>query len=403
MEIVYYYCEATQARIPFYSYAPKLFSVFVKQGGVWNQSQREFIFKQVDDDRLIDNARLVIDKFPDIVCVFVRENSIAPFQVYGFSQRAWWFDDKDSNFKQSGVGEDFSRQSKGVLAVYKLSKAPEKFSEHWRAKLEEDLRSRKYSPRTLRAYLYYNALICRFLQKPPEEIHSEDIVKFLAALEKQKDYSSSSLNLAISAIKFFYKYVLEKDYVYERNRPKHDRRLPMILSKAEISKILSHEKNLKHRLLLMLAYSSGLRVSEVVNLKKEHIDISRGVIHVEFAKGRKDRCTILSQKAALVIAEYLSTYDIQTWLFPGQPVTKALSIRSAQKIFDKAVRHAEIHKKLSIHSLRHSFATHLIESGTDIRYIQTLLGHSNLRTTERYTHIAQSSVLNIRSPLDTLL
>jgi site-specific recombinase XerD len=211
------------------------------------------------------------------------------------------------------------------------------------------------------------------------------------------------MNLAISAIRFFYKRVFKNDIVSDQRRPRHDKNLPMVLSRTEIDKILNMENNIKHRLLLMLAYSSGLRVSEVVALKREHIDISRGIIHVKRGKGRKDRLTILSEKAACLFTEYCSLYDIQTWLFPGQPATHPLTIRSAQKIFDKAVHRAEILKKTSIHSLRHTFATHLLENGTDIRYIQSLLGHSSLRTTERYTHIAKGSVLKIQSPLDAIL
>ena len=275
-----------------------------------------------------------------------------------------------------------------------------KFQEHWRLKLEAELRSRKYSPCTLNSYVYYNRLLCDTLQKAPEEIYPEDITQFLANVEKNRAYSSSSMNLAISAIKFFYKKVLKKDIPKEQRRPRHDEKLPMVLSKTEVNKILNTENNIKHRLLLMLAYSSGLRVSEVVGLKMEHFDITRGVIYVKQGKGRKDRCTILSQKAIQLITDYLSSYNIQTWLFPGQPTTHHLSIRSAQKIFDKAIRRTEIAKDVSIHSLRHTFATHLLESGTDIRYIQALLGHSSIRTTQRYTHIASGSVLNIKSPLD---
>jgi len=167
-------------------------------------------------------------------------------------------------------------------------------------------------------------------------------------------------------------------------------------------KILNAEKNLKHRFLLTLVYSSGLRVSEVVALKKEHIDLSRKVIYIKRGKGRKDRCTLLSEKAARLFAEYCKITEIKNWLFPGQPATSPLSIRSAQKIFEKATHQADIHKEVSIHSLRHTFATHLLENGTDIRYIQNLLGHSSLRTTERYTHIAKGSILNIISPLDAM-
>jgi site-specific recombinase XerD len=279
---------------------------------------------------------------------------------------------------------------------------PEKLSEHWRAKLETELRSRKYSLQTRRAYIYYNRLICRTLQKPPEQIQPDDITEFLALMEKDKEYSASAMNLAISAIKFFFKYILKTDAVSEKHRPRHDGRLPMILSKEEISKIFLLEKNPKHRLLLMLVYSSGLRVSEVVALKKEHIDLSRKVIYVRLGKGRKDRSTLLSEKAAQYIVEYYKYFNTEKWIFPGQPINHHLSIRSAQYIFDKAVHRANIQKKVSIHGLRHTFATHLLESGTDIRYIQTLLGHVSIRTTERYTRVARRNVLNIKSPLDTL-
>jgi site-specific recombinase XerD len=279
---------------------------------------------------------------------------------------------------------------------------PEKFSENWLSKLDDELRSRKYSLQTRRAYIYYNKLICRTLQKTPEEIHSNDVTEFLANMEKTGKYSASAMNLAISAIKFFFVNILNKDDITDRHRPRRDGRLPVILSKEEVAKILSLEKNPKHRLLLMLTYSSGLRVSEVVALKKEHIDLSRKVIYVRLGKGRKDRSTLLSEKAVSFLEEYYDFFGIEKWLFPGQPPTRSLSIRSAQNIFTKAVRRAGLLKEISIHSLRHTFATHLLESGTDIRYIQTLLGHASLRTTERYTHVARRSVLSIKSPLDTL-
>jgi site-specific recombinase XerD len=152
----------------------------------------------------------------------------------------------------------------------------------------------------------------------------------------------------------------------------------------------------------MLIYSSGLRVSEVVSLKKEHIDLSRQVILVYQGKGRKDRYTMLSKKIVDFLEEYYKVFEIDKWIFPGMPATQHLSIRSAQHIFEKAIRHAGITKKISVHGLRHTFATHLLETGTDIRYIQVLLGHSSLRTTERYTHVAKRNVLKIKSPLDLI-
>ncbi|MDR0669256.1 MAG: tyrosine-type recombinase/integrase [Treponema sp.] len=279
---------------------------------------------------------------------------------------------------------------------------PEKFSPLWAAKLESELRSRKYSLRTIRSYLHYNRYFCRRVQKGPEDVDSDDVRNYLAYLDKTLDLSTSSMNIAISAIKFFYNYVLKKDVVREQHRPRLDKKLPAVLAESEVKDLLDCEKNPKHRLLLMLAYSSGLRVSEVVALRKEHIDFRRKTILVRSGKGRKDRYTLLSDRAADFIQRYCALYGIDGWLFPGRVSSRHLSIRSAQNIFTKALNKARIIKPLSIHSLRHSFATHLLENGTDIRYIQDLLGHSTLRTTQRYTHVAHRTILKIRSPLDNL-
>jgi len=369
----------------------------------------------------IFRPKLNIETFRKILAdtpfVWVEEDSPDPVKVFGFLKYAkdeytdncFIEQDKENKINcidlltdNSDASVSFSVSANVKDTAWVSPALSDKFPKYWRLKLEEALRSRKYSFRTLRSYVYYNNLLCRTLQKFPEEIRSDDITTFLAAVEKDKGYSASSMNLAISAIKFFYNTVLKGKASVEPHRPSHDKKLPMVLSKSEIQKVLNTEKNLKHRLLLTLAYSSGLRVSEVVALKKEHLDLSRRIIYVKLGKGRKDRCTILSEKAVFLINDYYKLYAINTWLFPGQPATHHLSIRSAQKIFDKAVRHADILKEVSIHSLRHTFATHLLENGTDIRYIQSLLGHSSLKTTERYTHIAQRNVLNIQSPLDSI-
>ena len=330
----------------------------------------------------------------------VKENSPKPLRVIGFLERPW----EDKLINSFALKDEALNPSHTIkrTTTHKAS-VPEVFQDYWKTKLETELRSRKYSPLTQRSYLYYNRLLCQTLQKSPEDINSEDITKFLAGMEKNREYSASSMNIIISAIKFFYKFVFRQEKINMQHRPRQDRRLPMVLSKMEIQKMLNMESNIKHRLLLTLAYSSGLRVSEVVFLKKEQIDTSRGVIYIKLGKGRKDRCTLLSEKAARLFSEYCTLFNIQTWLFPGQPETRHITIRSAQKIFVKAVKRAEINKEVSIHSLRHTFATHLLENGTDIRYIQTLLGHSSIRTTERYTHIARTSFLSIKSPLDTML
>ncbi|MCL2762198.1 MAG: site-specific integrase [Treponema sp.] len=401
MEVVYFFNEADTIRIPFFNYDKNLFRLLVSVGnGVWNNERQEFMFSRNGNTNRFDP---VFASFP---CVQVEEDTSAPLKIAGFWERPWEQSANGYPVKQNKTNlhhqTEHSSHAPTMFTMFDPLPLPEQFPEHWETKLESELRSYKYSPQTRRAYLYYNRLLCRTLQKSPEDIKPNDITQFLAAIEKDRDYSAASMNLAISAIKFFYRRIMKNESITEQHRPRHDGRLPMVLSKTEISKIFAMESNPKHRLLLMLVYSSGLRVSEVVALKREHIDLSRKVIYIRQGKGRKDRYTILSEKVTECITEYCAFYDIKTWLFPGQPASQPLSIRSAQHIFDKAVRHAQIPKKISIHGLRHTFATHLLESGTDIRYIQDLLGHSSLRTTERYTHVARRSVLNIKSPLDTL-
>ena len=369
-------------RVPYIRYGKYQFSKLLDQGGVWDQAGNQFIFE------LNKNVEEFSRKSAGKPCVLVDVNSSVPVRVFGLSL---WEDIQKEDIITDKTPYNVPHTEKSRY-----------FPENWQIKLEAELRSRKYSKRTIGCYLYYNQLLCRTLQKSPEQILPEDCKQFLAIIEKDKEYSASSMNLAISAIKFFYTNILKKNIISEKTRPIHDKKLPMVLDKAEIAKILSLEKNIKHRLLLMLVYSSGLRVSEVVSIKKEHIDLSRKVLYIKLGKGRKDRYTILSEKAAHLLKEYIVLHDIQNWLFPGQHPTRHLSIRSAQYIFDNAVHAAQIQKKVSIHSLRHTFATHLLENGTDIRYIQSLLGHASLRATERYTHVARRSILNIKSPLDTI-
>ena len=397
MDTVYLFCESGFVRIPFIGYDPYLFELLKGKGGSWNSALREFV---LTGKARADELNALLSEF---IRIKVDKSSVIQLQIFGFFERIWDepvpepAPEPAPRLKSGGsIGDvpDFSMRSMLPL--------PEKFSESWKSALENELRSVKYSRQTIRTYIFFNRLLCQLLQKTPEEIRAEDIKKFLAMIEKDKMYCASSMNLAISALKFFYKRVLKSNLVDEQNRPNHDKNLPIVLAKSEVAKMLTSEKNPKHRLLLMLAYSSGLRVSEVVALKREHIDFARGVINVRHGKGRKDRMTILSEKAAAFITEYCDFYDIQTWLFPGQNPKNPLTIRSAQHIFDKAVRNAGIQKSVSIHSLRHAFATHLLEGGTDIRYIQSLLGHASLRTTSRYTHVARRSIMNIKSPLDTM-
>jgi site-specific recombinase XerD len=404
MDIFYLFRESSGSfcagvRVPFYYYNPDFFKRFIALGGYFDKENKMFVFRNGLNIASFNKV------FFGIPFVTIEENQDRVC-ISGFFARSWDnFSSEDNIPKpQSQTCLPLSENSCKIQAFSfpRQFSLPEKLSEHWLKKLDVELRSRKYSSSTQKAYIYYNRLICRTLQKTPEEIRSCDVTEFIALMEKDKNYTASAMNLALSAIKFFFRNVLKKDDINDHHRPHKDGRLPMILSKEEITKILGMEKNPKHRLLLMLVYSSGLRVSEVVALKREHVDLSRKVIYVKQGKGRKDRSTLLSERAIQFIEEYYKFFSIEKWLFPGQPPTRSLSIRSAQHIFDKALSRAGIIKKITIHGLRHAFATHLLESGTDIRYIQTLLGHANIRTTERYTHVARRNVLSIKSPLDTI-
>jgi len=183
-----------------------------------------------------------------------------------------------------------------------------------------------------------------------------------------------------------------------------ERKLPDVMSEEEVMRLFQSVRNVKHKLMLMMAYASGLRVSELVSLRIEDLDINRRMIHVRGAKGKKDRYTLLPDSMLAPLHWYWQIYNLGTsgWLFPGGTPGYHLSTRTIQSVFERAVRAAGIRKPVSMHSLRHSFATHLLERGTDLRYIQELLGHQSSRTTEIYTHVSTKEIGKIRSPLDFL-
>lgn len=406
MDVVYLFYDEKRIVIPFYDYDKRLFAELMHTKlGLWNYRGRAYeISPGPASEEMLDRV------FAGMVRVRVGREPDKPVAVQGFLGAGWG--EAASCRGEPGQGRTLplpEGENGGDIPVddrdclIRSVGLPERFTKVWIDKLETELRARKYSPKTVAAYVHYNKAFCKTVQKGPEDIRSEDVKGYLAYLDKSRDLSAASVNLAISALKFFYTGVLEKDAAWGQcRRPRHDKRLPAVLSGGEINMMLNREKNPKHRLLLMLAYSSGLRVGEVVALKKNSIDVNRKLIFIRSGKGRKDRCTLLSERAARFFEDYCLLYDIDDWLFPGVPSCKHLSIRSAQNIFNKALDKAHIQKRLSIHSLRHSFATHLLENGTDIKYIQELLGHASIRTTERYTHVARRHFLRIQSPLDNL-
>jgi site-specific recombinase XerD len=327
---------------------------------------------------------------------------VTPAAVYGL------FDGKKLQFTKSRapVSETVPAAPRVDADTLRLALKPGQdrpvyFSPFWTEQLETELHARKYSPRTISSYLHYNRAFCGFVSKTPEEVATDDVNRYIAYLDRTFKFSASTMNMAINALKFFYYKVMNTDKVKEPHRPRSDKKLPIVLSKEEIEHLLNVESNLKHRLLLMIAYSSGLRVSEVVALKPSDVDLFRSVLYIRSAKGRKDRFVMLSSRVKKYLSELRLCPKELAWLFPGASPGSHLSIRSAQHIFECARIKAGIEKPVSIHSLRHAFATHLLENGADIRFIQNLLGHSSIRTTERYTHVARRSALCIQSPLDT--
>ncbi|GHV88672.1 hypothetical protein AGMMS50267_10320 [Spirochaetia bacterium] len=412
MDVVYLFYKNGDIQIPFYDYDKALYSKLAKTRlGHWDFFQRQYVVKSEYGNRLINQA------LTGIPCVEVEKTPETPIIVTSFRypEQPPVLLDEGSSDRVSADLLSVDLRSVDLLSVnhradpLKIRHStpaarplPNKFSEIWQTKLETELRSQKYSPRTIASYTHHNRALCRHLQKPPEEVTAEDIKHYLAWQNKTLNLTAATMNTALSAFKFFYNKVMKRPIAQEQPRPHQNKRLPIVLSKPEINAVLKGEANLKHRLLLMLAYSSGLRVSEVVTLKRSDIDPTRKTVKVNSGKGQKDRYTLLSTQVIQILKEYYLLHDIKTWLFSGQSPASHLSIRSAQKIFEKALKNAAIEKPASIHSLRHTFATHLLESGTDIRYIQELLGHTSIRTTERYTHVARRQVLHIQSPLDLM-
>ena len=231
-----------------------------------------------------------------------------------------------------------------------------------------------------------------------DEQHVDNYISYLVNSGKSNSY----INQSINAIKFYYEAVLGMpNRFYLVDRPRKEERLPSVLSKEQVSKMIHSTNNLKHRCIISLLYSAGLRIGELRALKIENIDSDRMLIHVKAAKGNKDRYTVLSKSILMLLRTYYTEYRPQIYMFEG-PGRKLYSETSIQKIVKRAALRAGIRKKVTAHTLRHSFATHLLEDGTDLRYIQSLLGHNSPKTTEIYTHVAVNSFKGIQSPLDSL-
>jgi len=265
-------------------------------------------------------------------------------------------------------------------------------------KLETELKLRAFSPQTITAYLYWNKQFLSFARKKPEEVIEDDIKNYIAGL-LSKNVSGKSVVLIRAALKFHYDEVLGRNIVNLKS-PKISKKLPVVLTKDEIRKMIDSGRNRKHKLMIMLMYSSGLRLSELLNLKVGDLELEEKIGWVRSGKGAKDRLFLLSSRLIEELKDYLQNKRDSDYVFTGR--NGRMTPRNVQKIIKKIAIDAGIEKDVHPHILRHSFATHMLESGENIRNIQILLGHSNLNTTQLYLNVSNEELKKIKNPLDSL-
>ena len=306
------------------------------------------------------------------------------------THKVWHVPDTPENRTKFKISGDTT-----LLVTSKLEKI-EKFKQ-W-------MRSRRYSDSTVKTYSEALQSFLKFYYlKPISEITNDDVIIFNNEFILKKKLSVSYQNQVVNAIKlFFFKIENTKLDINLIHRPKRVHLLPNVLSKEEVKLILNAHSNIKHKMMLSLIYSSGLRRSELLNLKPGDIDSKRELIIIRQAKGKKDRMVPLSDKILLMLRKYYEVSKPEIWLFEGQNRGEQYSEKSLESVLKHALVKSNIKKPVSLHWLRHSYATHLLESGTDLRYIQELLGHSSSKTTEIYTHVSMKSIQKIKSPFDDL-
>ena len=260
-----------------------------------------------------------------------------------------------------------------------------------------ELRLRNLSPKTISAYCHAIEELYQYYNKSPKNITNDEVKKYL--LQKMdKGYSPQTISLTLNAINFLYREIYKNPLAIDIKHPKRPQKLPVLLTRLEIEALLRSYANQKHRLLIALSYSAGLRVSEAVNLKVGDVDLQENILFVRAGKGQKDRRTVISDKLTKDIMRLSAGKELTDYLFDSQQ-GGAITIRTAQKVFEQGLAKAGIKKSATFHALRHSFATHILENGVDVRYVQELLGHNSIRTTQRYTQLTNPAIKNIKSPL----
>jgi site-specific recombinase XerD len=272
-----------------------------------------------------------------------------------------------------------------------------------RRRMIEDLILRNRTPKTIKAYTGWVADFARYFNASPDRLGPEHVRSYLLHLIQERQASWNIYRQARLALQFFYTVTLGREWVVARvARPKAPKKLPVVLSTDEMGRFLDALENPKHRALLMTAYAGGLRLSEVAHLRVADIDSTRMVIHVRQGKGHKDRDVMLSPRLLTVLREYWKACRPGPFLFPGRKPDRPVALRTVQMVCQRALKASGLSQHVHMHTLRHSFATHLLEAGTDLRTIQVLLGHHSFSTTARYLHVATAALKSTRSPFDGL-
>jgi integrase/recombinase XerD len=323
----------------------------------------------------IPTEKFVLNEF------FTAMNPVAFIDYSAFKKQPVTYENPDET--------DFQKMKKPILNI----------PEGYLGKLIQQ----RYSENTIKTYThYFRDFISAFKGRDLDSISKEEINSYILKLIREKDISASQQNQRINAIKFYYEKILNrgKEY-YQIDRPRKERKLPDVLSKEEIGAMLKVATNLKHKCLIAVIYSCGLRRSEIINLKLEDIDSKRMLIKIRGAKGKKDRYVQLSPSILDMLRSYYNKEKPVTWLFEGRSGMK-YSAESISQVIKSAARKANINKRVYPHILRHSYATHNLEQGIDIRYIQEWLGHESIKTTEKYTHVSKNS-FNFKNPIDDII
>lgn len=343
-------------------------------------------------------AKTLLHKGTSRIAVYFEKNPTLIARIKTFedarwsaSKRYWHLPDTEANrlhFKIP-LAQTLLPNTEGIAAI-------ETFKRY--------LFSKRYSPNTIDTYSDALKSFLTFCNtKTIKEITNEDVIAYNNDYILKKKFSTSYQNQVVNAIKLFFKIVKETAIEIDKiHRPKREKVLPNVLSKEEIKAILEAPKNIKHKAMLSMIYSCGLRRSELLNLKPNDIDSKRNVVQIRQSKGKKDRITPLSPKILELLRNYYKEYSPKTYLFEGQEKNTQYSPRSLEEVLKKSIKLATIKKPVTLHWLRHSYATHLLESGTDLRYIQELLGHNSSKTTEIYTHVSTKNIQQIKSPFDDL-